>query len=248
MLMKIAVIIKAGLEHLQTYTSYKNKVTYHPENLFLSTEDKSALEYALQLIEVKGGLIDAYSFEQGEVADRILHEAMALGANTATKIVTGDLKDPMQQNYLVKKLIQYLKNEGKKYDLIITGYSSFSQFAAIIADKLKMNYYDQLTNIDVNFNYEMKLEKGILKGQCELPMVITNLSSINTPRLANFSAVKKAINSKITEVSFKKLNKQKVSQIKVETEKSEKMIFNLDNDPDATSKLITLLERNGIMR
>jgi electron transfer flavoprotein beta subunit len=246
--MKIAVIAKAEIDNPKTYTAHKNKVTYHPETLFLSKEDKSALEYAMQLIEIKGGTIDTYTFEQDEVADRVLHEALAIGANTATKIVVGNSNDPTQQNQIAKKFVHYLQESNKNYDLLLTGCTMSSEFAAIIAQKLNIEYYDHLSMIDTSFNFEMKLERGKIKGKCKLPAVLATLDSINIPRLPNYNALSNAISSNITIVTCNKEKEMPSSIIGVKTNKKEKVIFDLKQDPEATQKLIDTLKQDGILR
>ncbi len=246
--MKIAVIAKAEINNPKTYTVHKNKVTYHPENLFLSEEDKSVLEYAVQLVELKGGTIDVYTFEEGEVADRVLHEALALGADTATKIEAGDLNDPLQQNYLACKYMHFLKEQEKNYDLLLTGGTAISEATAVIAQKLGMTYYDHITMIDTSFNFEMKLEKGKITGKCKLPAVVSTLNAINVPRLADFVALSNALASNITSVSFKGQHKHMKSVVNVVNGKKEKIIFNLNDDPQATQKLVDALKQNGILR
>lgn len=246
--MKIAVIAKAEINNPKTYTAHRNKVTYHPENLFLSEEDKSVLEYALQLVELNGGTVDAYTFEEAEVADRVLHEALALGANTATKIAAGDLNDPLQQNYLASKYVHFLKEQGKNYDLLLTGGTAFSEVAAVIAEKLGMTYYDHISMIDTSLNFEMKLEKGKITGKCKLPAVVATLNAVNVPRLADYVALSKALNSNITTVSFKDQPELPKSVVKVANGKKKRIFFNLNEDPQATQKLVDVLKQNGILR
>ncbi|AWM74563.1 hypothetical protein [Lactobacillus kullabergensis] len=246
--MKIALIAKAEADNPKTYTSHKNKVTYHPENLFLSEEDKSALEFALQLTELKNGAIDVYTFEQGEAAERILHEALAMGASTATKISAGNINDPLLQNKIASEFVHYLKENNENYDLILTGKTTSSAFPAAIAAGLGIAFYDYVSMIDTSLNYEMKLEKGKITGQCVLPAVIATLDSINVPRLASFTSLSTAINSSINNVSFKTSDEGVTSEIVAKPVKNEKTIFNLEQDPKATQKLVEILKQNGMLR
>lgn len=246
--MKIALIAKAEADNPKTYTSHKNKVTYHPENLFLSEEDKSALEFALQLTELKKGTIDVFTFEQGEAAERILHEALAMGATTATKVSAGNINDPLLQNKIASEFVHYLKENNEKYDLILTGKTTSSAFSAAIAAGLGISFYDYISMIDTSLNYEMKLEKGKITGQCVLPAIVATLDSINVPRLASFTSLSTAINSSINNVSFKTSDEGVTSEIVAKPVKNEKIIFNLDQDPKATQKLVEILKQNGMLR
>lgn len=246
--MKIAVIVKSEEANSKTYIADKNKVTSHPENLFLSAKDKNALEYALQLLEINGGTIDAYTFAQSEVAERSLHEALAMGANTATKIVAGDINDPLQQNQIANEFAHYLKKCKKSYDLILTGSPESSEFFAAVATKLGIACYNYISAIDTSLNYEMKLERGKIIGQCTLPAIICTLDTINVPRIASFTALSKAINSNIDNVALKKHKGIVLSKIMAKPIKKEKMILNLKEDPKATQRLISALKQNGILR
>lgn len=246
--MKIALIAKAEADNPKTYTSHKNKVTYHPENLFLSEEDKSALEFALQLTELKKGTIDVFTFEQNEAAERILHEALAMGATTATKVSAGNINDPLLQNQIASEFVHYLKENNENYDLILTGKTTSSAFSAAIAARLGISFYDYVSMIDTSLNYEMKLEKGKITGQCVLPAIVATLDSINVPRLASFTSLSTAINSSISNVSFKTSDEGVTSEIVAKPVKNEKTIFNLDQDPKATQKLVEILKQNGMLR
>lgn len=246
--MKIAVIVKTAVTDDKVYTTHRDKVTYHTDGLFLSKTDKNAIEYALSWIKVNGGSIDAYTFEKGVLADRVLHEALAMGADTATKFTGADVDDPLQGNKISQQFVDYLKENNKDYDLILTGYNENSDvLSASIAQKLNYSYYDHISKADNKFNYETKLEKGNIRGQYTLPAVMSMLDTVNTPHLPSFVKLHDVLISKINEVKLSGLENSE-SQIVADQRKHKKVILDMNQDPNAIQELVDLLKHDGILK
>ncbi|MDF7639907.1 hypothetical protein PT285_10895 [Lactobacillus sp. ESL0791] len=248
MKLKIAVIVKTDVADNSAYTTHKNKVTFHSENLFLSSSDKSSLEYGLRLTEANNGQIDAYSFEKGILADRCLHEALALGAKQATKFTGLDVNDPLQANEMATEFVEYLKRQHKKYDLILTGDTkNMIDISALIAQKLNYNYYDNIMKVETSFDFEAEFDKGKVNGKFNLPAVISLSSAVNTPRLPNFFSLETALDTPIEEINLKNAAKEH-SEIKANQDKNQKVLFDLNNDKQAVEKLISVLQENGVLK
>lgn len=247
--MKIAVIVKTALTNDKVYTTHRDKVTYHTEDLFLSETDKTAIEYALSWIKKNGGSIDAYTFEKGILADRVLHEALAMGADTATKFSGVDINDPLQGNEIAKQFAEYLKENNKDYDLILTGYNENSDIiSAAIAQKVGYSYYDHVAKADTKFNYETKLEKGNIRGQYSLPAVMSTLDTMNTPHLPSFVKLHDVLTAKLNEVKFENNSDTGESQIVADQRKHKKVILDMNQDPNAVQELVDLLKHDGILK
>lgn len=244
--MKIAVIVKTGLNDAKVYTTHRDKVTHHTDNLFLSNTDKNAIEFALDWIDKNGGIIEAYTFESGVLGDRVLHEALAMGANTATKFTGANINDPLQANSIAKKFAEYIKDKG--YDLILTGSTVDSDvIGAAVADNLNFNYYDYVTKIDTKFKFETKLEKGNIWGEYKLPAVISVLDSINIPHLPSFINLRDAIDTPIHDVQLD-IHSNDQSEIVADQSKPKQVIFDMYKDPDAVNKLVKVLKQDGILK
>lgn len=247
--MKIAIIVKTAITDSKVYTVHKNKVTYHTNNLFLSQTDKAAIEFALSWIEKNGGTVDAYTFEEGILADRVLHEALAMGVDNAIKFSGVDINDPLQENYITNHFINYIQKNKKDYDLILSGYNTNSDMlSAYIAQKLDYFYYDYVSAIDTNFNYESSLEKGKIRGQYKLPAVISVLDTINNPHLPSFVKLHNALTTPITDIKVKKNNNDDESQIIANQKKHKKIIFDMNKDPNSVQELVDLLKDDGILK
>ena len=74
--MKIAVIVKTDLNDPKVYTTHRAKVNFNPDNLFLSSADKSAIEYALKCIKNQSGEVDTYTFENGKLVGKGTHKQL----------------------------------------------------------------------------------------------------------------------------------------------------------------------------
>lgn len=244
--MKIAVIVKTDLNDPKVYTTHRAKVNFNSDNLFLSSADKSAIEYALECIKNQSGEIDAYTFEKGVLADRVLHKALAMGVNTATKFTGVDSYDPLQTTTIAKQFTDYVKKHGN-YDLIITGYGSESDnLAPFIAQNLNMKFIDHISKINTDNSFETKLEKGVIKGKLKYPAVISVLDSINTPHLPSFINLRDAFDVQLNKVSLS--TSEEHSKIVADQTKQEQIIFDLHQDPDAVQKLVDVLKNDGILK
>ena len=90
---------------------------------------------------------DVYTFEKGIVAERILHEALSMGANRAIKFSGVDIYDPLQANIISNQFLNYVRKQGN-YDLILTGENEETDnILARIAYGLGYNYYDYVIKI-----------------------------------------------------------------------------------------------------
>ena len=244
--MKIAVIVKTDLNDPKVYTTHRAKVNFNPDNLFLSSADKSAIEYALKCIKNQSGEVDTYTFENGILADRVLHEALAMGVNTATKFVGVDSYDPLQTTITAKQFADYIKKHGN-YHLIITAYGrECDNLAPFIAKNLNMEFIDHVSKIDTDSSFETKLEKGVIKGRLEYPAVVSVLDSINTPHLPSFINLRDAFDAQINKVSLS--TSEEHSKIVADQTKQEQIIFDLHQDPDAVQKLVDVLKNDGILK
>ena len=244
--MKIAVIVKTDLDDPKVYTTHRSKVSYHTDNLFLSQNDKNAIEYALDCVKNKGGEVDAFTFEKGILADRVLHEALAMRVNTATKVAGVDVYDPLQTTTIAKEFADYVKKNGN-YDLIISGCSDEADpIEAYIAKDLGMNFIDHVAKVDKEYNFESNLEKGRVTGKFALPSVLTVLDSINTPHLPSFIDLRDALSAKINEITISSNDEQ--SKIVADQTKRKQVIFDLHQDPDAVQKLVDVLKEDGILK
>lgn len=244
--MKIAVLVKTDMNSTKVYTIHRDKVTQHTDNLFLSDTDKNVIEFALNWIKKDGGRVDAYTFENEILADRVLHEALAMGANTATKFEGVNINDPLQANLIAQGFVEYIKNKG--YDLILTGSTIDSDvIGAVIANDLNFNYYDYVSSINTDFKFETKLEKGNIQGKYELPAVVSVLDSINTPHLPSFINLRDAIDTPI-HVAQLNIHSNDQSTIVADPRKPKQIIFDLHKDPDAISELVNVLKKDGILK
>lgn len=245
--MKVAVIVKAEIKNSNIYTTHRSKISYHTDNLFLSEADKNSIEYALGLIRENGGEIDVYTFEKGIVAERILHEALSMGANRAIKFSGVDIYDPLQANIISNQFLNYVRKQGN-YDLILTGEDEETDnILARIAYGLGYNYYDYVIKIDNSFNYATALEKGKLNGQIKLPAAVTILKGINTPHLPSFINLRDALSSEINEVKLNEVITDR-SKLVADQNKKQQIVFDLNEDPGAVKKLFIALKKDGILK
>lgn len=247
--MKIAVIVKTGITDPKTYTTHRSKVSFHQEKLFLSKTDKNAIEYALELISKNGGTIDAFTFEKGILAERVLHEALAMGVNTASAVTGCNINNPLEGQEVATKFAEFLKL-NKSYDLILTGANEDKSIvSAGIAAQLGYNYYDYVSKINNDFVFESKLSKGHFEGKAKLPAVISVLDSINEPHLPSFVDLRNALKATITEINIGVDSSALTSdEIVADQTKPQKHIFNLNDDPEAVEKLVSTLRQDGILK
>ncbi|GFZ27472.1 hypothetical protein [Lactobacillus corticis] len=243
--MKIATIVKSELTDPKTYTTHRTKVFYHPEKLFLSDSDKAAVELAVK-IAGNNGQVDLFTLEQGEVGVRVLHEALAMGAASATEFVGSDPNDPANAYLAAEKVSEYLKDQG--YDLILVGdVVGSAPIAAYLAENLGFNLYENVTRLSPNWEYETELDRGQLKGKVQTPAVLTVEANAIEPELPSFPALEAAQKQTIKSVALN-LDTEEASEVVVNQTQHPHVIWNLDEEPDAVEKLVAALRQDGIMK
>lgn len=241
---KIAVIVKKEFLSSKAYTTHRQKVSYHNEDLFLSNSDKAAIALAVTLKQ--DGQVDLFSFENGVVGERVLREGLSYGADTATLFKGINPDDPLNSTEISQVLAKQFKKQG--YDLILTGESSESaNFAARLADMLAYNFYDQISYFDTNKSFESQLDRGSLTGTATLPAVLTITVAAKNPKLPSFLEMEAAQKAEIKDVEIK-VSDQESSEIIADQRKGKKLILNLDDEPDAVEKLVEALKQDGILK
>lgn len=242
--MKIAVIVKKEFLSSKAYTTHRQKVTYHDEDLFLSKSDQASISLAVSLKQ--DGQVDLFSFEKGIVGERVLREGLSYGADTATLFTGIDPDDPMNSGQIAQVLAKQLKGQG--YDLVLTGANCESaNFAARLANSLSYNFYDQVSYFDANKSFESQLNRGSLTGTATLPAILTITEEAKNPKLPSFLALEAAQKVEINKIDIKPSN-QEVSEIIADKRKGKKLIWNLDDEPDAVEKLVEALKQDGILK
>ena len=196
--LRIAVLIKQVVDPSSVViNSAAGTVTIGPERL-LNTYDAYGLSTAIDLREAPGGTVTAISAGGPEVHD-ILLRALAIGADAAVRLETGDA-NALETLELARILGAFLAERG--FDLVVAGQSTedyeSGQVGVQVAEVLGLPHVSlvtdvTLTNRTLTINRDAEGTKEVV--EVDLPATLVVLTGRNGeqryPTLRGMMAAKK---------------------------------------------------------
>lgn len=163
----------------------------------LGETDSYALDEALELREIHGGMVIALTYGE-ERAKEALHIAMARGAEEAIQILdeTSALPNPLLAAKVLAKAIGNVP-----YDLVLTGVQSddfcASQTGVLLAEELGISHVSIVTKVVLSTDRKVIVNRDVGGGAQEvvevgLPALFTIQSGITAPRYTSSFALMKA--------------------------------------------------------
>jgi electron transfer flavoprotein beta subunit len=262
--MKIVVAIKETLD-LNSVDIDENEYLpkdFDTDDIVMNTNDKHAIEAALQIKEkIEGTIVHVLCFGS-ENALKILREAIAMGCDEGSRIDADDIDYAISS--MGKSMI--LANEIKKHnsDLIITGMYSTdfgqAQVPVLLASMLNLpqiTYVNTLEISDRTVIADRYIEGGSIKLKVPIPCVLSIASTANEPR---YTSVKRIMLAKKTEIpvislddieidksNLKNMGEMELLEI-LTPEKSEIECFKVEEDDVevGVDKLLTKIKNDGL--
>ncbi len=177
----------------------------------ISDYDRNAIEEAVRLKETHGGSVVAVTVGP-PWARQSLKDALSRGPDKAWFINDSDFVelDPSQTAAI---LAQVIKAKGD-YDLIICGEGSSDLYAQQVGPALAQRlgipcatYVNKITIVEGSKKViaQRKLDDGLETVSVELPLLITVLPDINTPRIPSLKQVLGAAKKPVEEIKKSEL-------------------------------------------
>jgi electron transfer flavoprotein beta subunit len=171
--------------------------------------DNYAIEEAVLLQEKFGGTVTAITIGN-EDDEEILRRALAMGADKAIRIDTGELElDGFVISSILSKVIK-----GIEYDLILTGVQADDDNCGVVgimlAEKLGLTHASVVTNVEPErdeANIRVELEGGLDEvSRISLPALLTIQTGINEPRYVSIMGIRKARKKELNVIKVEDLN------------------------------------------
>jgi electron transfer flavoprotein beta subunit len=225
--------------------------------------DMYAIEEAVQLKEKFGGETTVITMGPPQ-ADGALREALSMGIDQA--ILLSDRafagSDTWATSYVLSKAIEKIGN----FDLVICGKQASdgdtAQVGPGIATHINLpqaTYVRKIDNVDLEkkvIRLERLLEDGYEKIEVSMPLLMTVVKEINTPRLPSLRGKMRARSQAITTWTHKDLSLKEESLglkgsptqvVKIFTPPPREKGMILEGEPEATvDKLVTELKKHLI--
>ncbi|MBW2709202.1 MAG: electron transfer flavoprotein subunit beta/FixA family protein [Deltaproteobacteria bacterium] len=170
--------------------------------------DNYAIEAAVQIQEALGGEVTAVTIGC-EDDEEVLRRALAMGADRAIRIDSGDLAP---DGYLNAKILAKAISE-LDYDLVLTGVQSEDQNTGMVgimlAEQLGLAHA-AVTNgfepAEGTSKIRVELEGGIDEvSRIQLPALLTIQTGINEPRYVSIMGIRKAKKKELKVMSLEEL-------------------------------------------
>ncbi len=226
------------------------------DDIIMNTNDKHAIEAALQLKEKHGGTVVAVTVGS-ENADKILREAIAMGVDEAVHVELEEFEylPPLVSS---KILAEAAKKIGD-FDLILTGMNSLdynnAAVPSMVAELLglpHLTFLDDLKIEDGHVVGRRYIEGGSLTIKVKYPLVASIATTANEPR---YTSVKRIIQARKTKIPKWSLDDLGLDDDLVETDNltlrieevfepkaEEREVFKVETD-DLEEGVVTLLKK-----
>jgi electron transfer flavoprotein beta subunit len=214
--------------------------------------DDHALEEALLYKEANGGTVTAITLD-GDDADKLLHTAIAKGADKIVK-VTGDFSGAVSSHTAAKAMADAIQSLG--FDIVMTGVQAVDdrdgQVAGMIAAHLGVPNVNVVTSVDQDGGALVvhKEYAGGVSGEFEVntPVVFGIQAAKETPRYVPVAKIRKASRgAEIQEIAASDLagaGSDVARMFKPESGGGAEMLG--DDAEAAAAKIIEILNAKGI--
>lgn len=220
----------------------------------ISDYDRNAIEEAVRLKEKYGGSVAAVTVGQ-PAAKKSLKDVLSRGPDTAYFISDPSFEnlEPSQTAAILAEVI----GSQMEYDLIVCGEGSSDLYAQQVGPRLAerlnipcITYVNQLKVDDCLLIAERKLDDGIEVAAAPLPVLVTVLPDINTPRIPGLKqtleAGKKPVVN-VTAADFKELYPPRLQTLGLRPAASKRGGVKLGADSTEIAKLVGILRKEGVI-
>ena len=203
--MNIVVCVKQVPDSAAVVSVRDGKVTWGDAAIILNPWDEYAVEVALQLTEIHGGEVKAFSLA-GENEKEALKIALAMGAKSAVRI-----DDTTLQNLDASGTAQILAAAIRKIpalDLVTFGMQAIDSNAGVTATQTArllgwpaLTLVSKIVSCDPSARkivVERATEEGKQIVEAQLPAVLNFVKEIAEPRYPSFMGIRKATKAEIT--------------------------------------------------
>ena len=204
-MLNIVTCFKWVIDEAYIRVGSSGELDFRSVNYKLSDYDRNAIEEAVRLKEEYGGSIVAVTAGSPE-ATKGLKDALSRGPDKAYFVNDGSFEslEPSQTAGILADVI------GSKieYDLIICGEGSSDLYAQQVGPRLAerlgtpcISFVQKLTIEGNQITAERRLEGGIEVTSAPMPVLVTVLPDINTPRIPGVKDTLMASKKEVTNVT-----------------------------------------------
>lgn len=231
----------------------KNRIKDENLNFVLNPYDEYAVEEALQIKEVQGGKVTAFSIGPDEAVP-ILKKALAMGVDEAVLI-----KDNAAEQYdglrIARIIAQVLKTKYQEFDLLLFGKQSIgadnAQVPGMVAAMMGLPQVSVVTKLNWNGGNgtaQREIEGATEKVGFSLPAVISAQKGLNEPRYETLKGIMMAKRKQVPVVTLEELGlnpddlKPALKLIKMESPPEREAGKTIEEEPEeAARKLVQFL-------
>jgi len=212
----------------------------------ISTYDKSAIEEAIRIKEKHGG--KAIGITAGNTDRKAIREALAMGLD---EVIAIDMKE--QDIYSTANMIaDQLKQLNP--DLVIgseaTTDSSGGIFPAYLAGLLGLPLISYVKSITIE-GKKIRAERNLISSteivEAELPLVISVVGEINTPRIPTVKQILESSKKPVKSVNANVKPLVKLASVSPYVIQRKKIIIDGSKMEEAVDKLLSYLRQEGVI-
>jgi electron transfer flavoprotein beta subunit len=221
----------------------------------ISDYDRNAIEEAVRIKGTGGGNVTAITIGAPD-ASKGLKDALSRGADQAFFI--SDPSFGQMESSQTAAILGAVISARIPYDLVICGEGSSDQYAQQVGPRLAeilkipcISYVQKLTIEGGRIVAERRVEEGIEIVEVQMPVLITVLPDINTPRIPGVRDTLMA--SKKPVVTVKKADLPVIGEARLQTMEmaatgTERNCEKFDATPAGIARFVETLQKKGVIR
>ena len=221
----------------------------------ISEYDRNAIEEAVRIKGSSGGNVTAITIGAPE-ASKGIKDALSRGADQAFFVSDPSFKE-LESSQTATVLGEVIKVRIP-YDLIICGEGSSDQYAQQVGPRLAeildipcIPYVQKLTVDGNRIMAERRVEEGIEIVEAQMPVLVTVLPDVNTPRIPGVKDTLMA--SKKPVVTIKKEELKSVGPARLQTigmtaTGTERNCEKFDATPEGIARFVETLQKKGVIK
>lgn len=253
--MNIVVCVKHAIDESELKVDSAGTPILQGAQARMSTFDRNAVEEAVRIKEAKGGSVTVVSLGSGDWKKSI-KEALAMGCDRGVAVQSAGYLDALETAYYLARAISRIGS----FDLVIFSEGASDTYQGLVgpmvAEWLRLAFIGYARKVELSeraARCEVALEDGDEVVEADLPLVLSVVSEVNTPRFPTLLQIMQASKKPLEDVAAQSLADDRAPKRRTEvssmrSQPTERRMIIFEGPPSETAgKLAAALKTEGIL-
>jgi electron transfer flavoprotein beta subunit len=253
--MNVAVCVKHAIDEGELRSDSSGSPLLQGAMAKMSTFDRNSVEEAVRIKETKGGSVTVFSLGSSD-SKKSLKEALAMGCDRAVAISSAPDLDTLATSYYLSRALQ---NSGG-FDIVFLSEGASDTYDGLVgpmvAKWLDLPFVGYARKVEVGegkIRADVTLDEKSEEVEAALPVVVSVVSEVNTPRYPTLLQIMQASKKPMEELAADSLRDGrapqaavKVLQVAAQPVNRKRVVF--EGPPEESAqKLLDALRKEGVI-